>query len=109
MMCDPQKDCRIQVFEYDGSGQQEEKRNIGLRIGLKKTQWVFQFGPPLGKPSTGFSESDVGKPPDIECDVGRMLDELVSSELATTKLTDDEVRIDSCLNMDSTRFQLCQN
>jgi len=65
--------------------------------------------PPLDKPPTGFSESDVGKPPDIECDVGRMLDDLVSSELETTMLTDDEVHNGSCLTMESTRFQLCQN
>jgi len=87
--------------------------------------------PPLGKPPTGFSESDVGRPPNIsitlsiqsrdqglkkrcqtefgladrlsgklahrlfggspgvECDVSRTLDELVSSELETTWLSDD--------------------
>jgi hypothetical protein len=65
--------------------------------------------PPLGKPPTGFAESDVGEPPGVECDVGRMLDELVSSELETTRLTDDEVLDGCCLTMDSRRFQLCQN
>jgi len=63
MMCDPQKDCRIQVFEYDGSGQQEEKRNIGLRIGLKKNSMGFFSSVRLSVSlQTGFSESDVGKP-----------------------------------------------
>ena len=41
--------------------------------------------PPLGKPPTGFSESDVGKPPDAECDVGRFTDE-------ATRFTNAEVR-----------------
>jgi hypothetical protein len=83
------------------------------------------------KPPTGFSELDVGEfirstspsqsddrlfggPPGVECDVGRMLDELVSSELEptqleTTKLTTHIVRDGCCLTMNSTRFQLCQN
>jgi hypothetical protein len=69
-------------------------------------QW---WSPPLGKPPTGFSESDVGGPPSVECDVGRTLDELVSSELETTLLTDDEVRDGCCFTLDSKRFQLCQN
>ena len=64
----------------------------------------WKWSPPLGKPSTDFSESDVGRPPDIECDVGRTLDELVSSELETTMLTDEEIRNGCCLTMDSTRF-----
>jgi hypothetical protein len=91
----------------------------------------------LGRPPTGFSESDVGGPPGAECDVGRMLDGLVSSELETTLLTDDieccqewrytpytsGIRVrtpaqtsagkkvptpqDCCLTMDSKRFQTC--
>jgi hypothetical protein len=81
--------------------------------GIPKRIW----SPPLGKPPTGFSELDVGEfihrlfdePPDVECDVGRMLDDLVSSELETTRWTDDEVRNGCCLTMDSRRFQLCQN
>jgi hypothetical protein len=70
------------------------------------SECIAQF---LGKLPTDFSESDVGEPPSMECDVGRTLDELVSSELETTRLTDDEVRDGYCLTMDSTRFQLCQN
>ncbi len=94
--------------------------------GIPDQQWWRGSDPPLCKPPTGFSESDVGEfirstspsqsddhlfggPSDIECDVGRMLDELVSSELETTMLADDEVCNDSCLTMESTRFQLCQN
>jgi hypothetical protein len=69
----------------------------------------WNWSPPLGKWTTGFSETDVGRPPSAECDVGRMLDELVSSELETTRLTDDKVRADSCLTMESKGFQLCQN
>jgi hypothetical protein len=92
--------------------------------------------PPLCKPPTGFSDPDVGGPPDVECDVGLMLDNSMSSlktfrrskgfsdepparpaggseghktELETTRLTDDEVCDGCCLAMDSTRFQLCQN
>ena len=65
--------------------------------------------PPLGKPTTGFSEPNVGRPPSEECDVGRMMDELVSPELETTWLTNDEVRDGWCLTIVSTRFQLCQN
>jgi hypothetical protein len=65
--------------------------------------------PPLGEPPTGFSEPDVGEPPDVECDIGWTLDEFVSYESETTLLTDDEVHIDYCLTIDSKRFQLCQN
>jgi hypothetical protein len=43
--------------------------------------------PPLGKPPTGFSETDVGEPPDVECDVGRVADETTSFEIDATKLT----------------------
>ena len=71
----------------------------------------------LGKPPTDFSELDIGESirrlfggrPDVECDIGLMLDKLISSELETTRLTVDEVRNGCCLTMDSTRFQLCQN
>ena len=62
-----------------------------------------------GNPPTGFSESDVGRPPSVECDDGRSLDDLVSSELETTRLTDDEVRKNVCLTICSTWIQLCQN
>ena len=57
----------------------------------------------------GMTDRLCGKPPYVECDVGLVLDELVSSELETTRLADDDVRNDSCLAMDSTMFQLCQN
>ena len=75
----------------------------------------WKWSPPLGKLTAGFSESDVGEfirrlfggPPGAECDVGRMLGELVSSELETTRLTDSEVRNDSCLTMEGKGFQLC--
>ena len=86
-------------------------------------QW--KWSPPRGKPPTGFSESGVGEfirrllarhvcggfggPPDVECDVGQMLDKLVSSELETTRLIEDEVCNGCCFTMDSKRFQLCQN
>jgi hypothetical protein len=99
--------------------------------GIQKRIW----SPPLGKPPTGFSELDIGEPPGVECDVGRTLDELVSSELETTRVTDgseccqefppdrnksgirvrtevltpQEVHDGCCLTMDSRRFQLCQN
>ena len=120
----------------------------------------WNWSPSLGKPPTGFLESDVGEfirsisplesdgrlycgparrryggPPGVECDVGLMLDELVSSELETTILTDDskccqkihpdrnksgicigtnvltlkEICDDCNLTMDSRRFQKCQN
>lgn len=79
-----------------------------LRTGLRMTD-SLRSGPPIGKPSAGFSESDVGEQSSAECDVGRTLDELVSSELETTRLTDEEICNGYCLTMDSIRFQLCQN
>ena len=74
-------------------------------------------GPQLGKfirrlfggPPTGFSESDVGRPPDVECDAGRTPDELVSSEMEAIQSIDDEVQNGYGLSMDSKRFRLCQN
>jgi hypothetical protein len=78
------------------------------KMGLRMTESLWG-DPPLGKPSTGFSESDVGKPPDVECNAGRMLDELVSSELETTRLANDEIRNGCCLAMDIIGFQVCQN
>jgi hypothetical protein len=57
----------------------------------------------------GMTDNKCDGPMDIEFDVGRILDELVSSELKTTRLTDDDVRTNICLTMDSTRFQLYQN
>jgi hypothetical protein len=122
MICNPQKDCRIQVFVYDDSGQQEEKRDIWLRVELKKACWFSRSGPSLGKPPTGFSESDVGVPPDVECDVGltrqpseghdsdhKNLRKVTDCQSETTWLTDDEIRHDSSLIMNITRFQICQN
>ena len=60
-----------------------------------------------GRPPTGFLESDVGGMPVRECDVGRTLDERVSSELETTRLTDNEVRGGCCFTMDNKRSQTC--
>ena len=53
------------------------------KAGLRMTD-SLSGNPPLSKPPTGFSESDVGEPPDMECDIGRALDELASSELERT-------------------------
>ena len=47
---------------------------------------------PLGKPPTGFSEPDVGEPPDVKCDVVIVQDGLMSAELKTTWLADKETR-----------------
>jgi hypothetical protein len=77
------------------------------KAGLRMTDNLYGYLP-RGKPPTGFSELDVGEVPGVECDVGRTLDEGVSSELETTKLIDDEVRDGWCLTMDNRRFQLCQ-
>jgi hypothetical protein len=68
---------------------------------LSRPPSVWRFGEPAHRLFGGSLGT--------ECDVGRMLDELVSSELETTRLADDEVRHDCCLTMESTRFQLCQN
>jgi hypothetical protein len=51
----------------------------------------------IGKRLTGFSEPDVGEPPDVECDVVLMQDGLMSSELETTWLTDKEIRHGCCV------------
>ncbi len=111
----PPKNRSAQLIEYNDLMRHKEKRYSRLLTELKKARWIIQSSPPLGKPTAGFSDSDVGEfirrlfggPPDAECNVGRMLDELVSSELETTMLTEDEVRNDSCLTMERTRFQLC--
>jgi hypothetical protein len=124
------------ITGYGDSGQQEEKRDIWLRVELKKACWFSRSGPSLGKPPTGFSESDVGefipshaecrrsigvptwgKPPDLECDVGlkrqpsdghesdyKNLRKVTDCQSETTLLTDDEIRHDISLIMNSTRF-----
>jgi hypothetical protein len=63
-----------------------------------------------------------GKPPDLECDVGltrqpseghdsdhKDLRKVTDCRSETTWLTDDEIRHDSSLIMNITRFQICQN
>ncbi len=71
---------------------------------------VFQagaagIGPPLAKHLPGFSESDVGRPPDVECDIGPAMDTSLAIESVTTRLTDDEIRDGCCFTM--LRFQIC--
>ena len=113
----PPKNRFARLIEYNDLMWREERRYSRLLTDLKKARWLLQSSPPLGKLTAGFSGSDVGEfirrlfggPPGAECDVGRMLDELVSSELETTRLIDGEVRADGCLTMESKRFQLCQN
>ena len=111
----PPKNRSARLIEYNDLMRHEERRYSRLLTELKKARWFIQSSPPLGKLTAGFSESDVGEfirrlfggPPGAECDVGRMLGELVSSELETTRLTDSEVRNDSCLTMEGKGFQLC--
>ena len=82
------------------------KRDCFDKKRLAMTDWRGS-SPPVGKPTTGFSESDVGRPPDTECDIG--LDTSPSGESETTWWRYDEIRNDCCLTMESTRFQVCQN
>jgi hypothetical protein len=108
--CDPDivrrsnlKDCRGSTLPNISVTLSRQSRDQGL-----KKRCRTEFGmtdslcgdPPLGKPPTGFSESDVGEKPGVECDVGQTLDGLVSAELETTLLTDDEVRNDCGLTME---------
>ncbi len=51
--------------------------------------------PPCGKHPPGFSESDVGRLPDLECDIGPVMDTSLAIELETIRLKDDVIR-DSC-------------
>jgi hypothetical protein len=85
------------------------KRGFAWKPSEGRSDFLSNLRKVTEKPPTGFSESDVGRPPGVECDVGRTLDELVSSKLETTRLTDDEVCDGSCLAMESIWFQLCQN
>jgi hypothetical protein len=102
MNSDPPKDHPARLVEYNDWVHHEDRKYSRLLMELKKASWftrndstcggLIQSSPPKGDASSGFVQFDVGEPPDVECDVGRMLDELVSSELETTRLTDDEVR-----------------
>jgi hypothetical protein len=59
------------------------RRLFGGTLGQQR-----MWSPPLGKPPTGFSIPDVGRPPNVECDIGLLLGTFVSSELETTRLTE---------------------
>jgi hypothetical protein len=49
---------------------------------------------------SGSSKYDVGEPPNTQCDVGLLMDELMLSGLEATRLTDDEVRHGCGLTME---------
>jgi len=74
------------------------------------------LSPPLGNPPTGFSELDIGEPPDVECDIGlKVMREIFSRitliefprEYNSLGTSNDEVHHGYCLAVDSTRFQTC--
>ena len=110
MGSDPPKNHFARLIEYDDRMRHEERKYSRLLTELKKASWFtrndstcggfIQSSPHKGDASRGFAEFDVGESPDVECDVGRMLGELVSSELETTMLTDDEVRNGCGLTME---------
>jgi len=119
MGSDPPKNHSAQLIEYNKWVRHEEKRYSRLLTELKKTSWFtryvqrycmpyngnstydgfIQSSPQKGNASSAIAQFNVGEfthrllggPPDVECDVGLMLDKLVSSELETTRLTEDEV------------------
>ena len=59
--------------------------------------------PPPGKPPTGFSESDVGISPGIECDVGRITDEATSYDIGAAGFTDAKICHGCKLDMERNR------
>ena len=88
MGSDPPKNHPPQLIEYNERMRYEEKRYSRLLTELKKASWFTRH------------DSTCGGPPDVKCNVGRMLDKLVSSELETTRLTDDEVHNGCWLTME---------
>ncbi len=130
---DPPKNHSARLIEYNKWMWHEEKRYSRLLTELKKASWFarhvqhhcipysgnstydgfIQSDSPKGNPSSGFAEFDVGefihrifdKPPNVKCDVGLMLDKLVSSELETTRLTQDEIRNGCWLTMEQELLQ----
>ena len=87
-------------IEYDDWILREEKKYSRLLTELKKASWFIQSSPHKGDAQKGGLKFVAGKPPGAECDVSLMQDELLSSELEATRLTDDEVRHGCDLTME---------
>jgi len=97
---DPSKNYPARTIGYDDWIQREEKKYSRLLTELKKARWFIQSSTHKGDAQPGSLNFDVGEPPDAESDVGLMVDELVSSELEATRLTDDELRHGCDLTME---------
>ena len=87
-------------IEYDDWILREEKKYSRLLTELKKASWFLQSSPHNGDVQSGGSKCDIGEPPKKKCDVGLLVDELMSSGLEATRLTDDEVRHGCDLTME---------
>ena len=116
----PLKSHPARLIEYNKWVRHEEKRYSRLLTELKKASWFtrhlqrhcipftgnstydgfIQSDLPKGDPLRDFAEFDVGESPNVNCDVGLMLDKLMSSELETTRLTQDEIRNGCWLTME---------
>jgi len=97
---DPSENYPARSIEYDDWILREEKKYSRLLTELKKASWFIQSNPHNGDVQSGGSKFDVGEPPNTQCDVGLLVDELMSTGLEATRLTDDEVRHGCDLTME---------
>ena len=84
--CASHEEHHTQLIEYDVWMRQEEKRYSQLLAELKQTHW-------LAKPSSCISN------------VESNMEEVASSDLETTRMTDDEIRYGCDLTMDQALLQ----
>jgi hypothetical protein len=105
MSSDPPKVHSTRLIEYDDWMRQEEKKYSQLLTELKKSRWFIRSSPHKSNVQASILQFDVdkphrGEPPNAMRDVGRMMDEPMSTELEATRLTDDEIRYGCGITME---------